>query len=53
MGVTQGRLRGKDNFDIEPSDTLTLDPSSFPTLSFKALLTKLKLKWCARYVIIP
>lgn len=52
MGMSQGRFGGKDSFDIEPADTLTLDPGSFPTLSFKALLTKLKLKWCARYVRI-
>lgn len=50
MGMSQGRLGTKDSFDIEPADTFNLDPSNFPTLSFKALLTKLKLKWCGRYV---
>ena len=35
----------KEYFNSEPCDTGTLNPEDFPSLSFKALLTKLKLKW--------
>lgn len=49
MGVAPGRQL-RDTFDIEPKDTQTMNPANCPPLSFKALLTKLKLKWCSHYV---
>lgn len=49
MGVTPGRQL-RDTFDVEPKDTQTMNPENCPPLSFKALLTKLKLKWCSHYV---
>lgn len=51
LGSSSPQLNSKQAFDIEPTDTATLNPDNYAPLSFKALLTKLKLKWCSYYVI--
>lgn len=51
IGSTSRHATLRDNFDVEPSDTATMSPEGFPLLNFKALLTKLKIKWCKGYVL--
>lgn len=40
----------RDKFDEEPADTSKLSISDYPVLTFKALLTKMRLKRCGFYV---
>jgi len=52
MGLkSESRYESKEKFDVEPTDTTTLDPQSYPVLNLKTLLTKLKVKRCNNYVI--
>lgn len=50
MGANGPRSDERDKFDSEPVDTQGMRAEDFPVLSFKALLTKLKMKWCSYYV---
>ena len=51
MSSNSTPLQTKHQYDTEPTDTSQLDPSFYPLLNFKALLTKLKLKRCSSYVL--
>jgi len=38
------------NYDKEPLEIATMDPSKMPKITIHTLLTKLKLKRCSKYV---